>query len=205
LKIDELIAPESAASCKSFAKLSSRARMETVAVCFGAEAVELKYDTELAGTLSETTHHALFVVAGQERIAVDVATRHLVPECRSDVCVKGLGAGQGRGEFRGLVYVAPGAQQTEAFQKSRNLLLGEGARILTSPQLEIYADDVKCSHGATVGQLDDDAVYYMRQRGLSEEQARGLQLAGFVNDIADRLGEDSLLRERIEAELKRRL
>ena len=91
-----------------------------------------------------------------------------------------------------MVYVAQDAQRTEAYQQSRNLLMGDRARIVTSPRLEIYTDDVRCSHGATVGQMDDDAVYYMRQRGLSEAEARGLQLTGFVNDVVSRLGEGPL-------------
>ena len=96
------------------------------------------------------------------------------------------------GEFSGLVYVAPDAQRTDARQQSRNVLLSEKARIETMPQLEIYADDVKCSHGATVGQMDSEAILYMRQRGLSEAQARALQIEGFVGDIVRRCGVEPL-------------
>ena len=84
--------------------------------------------------------------------------------------------------------MAQDAQKTDARQTSRNIVLGDEARIVTKPQLEIYADDVKCSHGATVGQLDDDAILYMRQRGLSEAQARRLQIEGFVRDIVSQAG-----------------
>ncbi|MDE5636855.1 MAG: SufD family Fe-S cluster assembly protein, partial [Alistipes sp.] len=93
---------------------------------------------------------------------------------------------RGEGRFEGMVYVAPDAQRTDARQTSRNLTLGDEARITTLPQLEIYADDVKCSHGATVGQMDSDAVLYMRQRGLSEDAARRLQIEGFVADVVMR-------------------
>ena len=96
------------------------------------------------------------------------------------------------GEFRGLVYVAPDAQRTAARQTSRNVVLGDEARITTRPQLEIYADDVKCSHGATVGQMDEDALLYMRQRGLSEAQARALLMEGFVADVVRRCGVEQL-------------
>ena len=96
--------------------------------------------------------------------------------------------GQKIGEFRGLVYVAPDAQRTDARQQSRNILLSETARIDAKPQLEIYADDVKCSHGATVGQMDADAILYMRQRGLSLAQARRLQIEGFAGDVVRRCG-----------------
>ena len=88
-----------------------------------------------------------------------------------------------------MVYVAQDAQRTDARQTNRNIEIGPDAKIITKPQLEIYADDVKCSHGATVGQMDSDAVLYMRQRGLSEQQARRLQIEGFVNDIVMQAGE----------------
>ena len=91
-----------------------------------------------------------------------------------------------------MVYVAPDAQRTDARQQSRNILLSETARITTQPQLEIYADDVKCSHGATVGQMDAEAILYMRQRGLSEAQARRLQIEGFVGDVVVRCGIEPL-------------
>ena len=124
--------------------------------------------------------------------SVKLRTAHNAADCRSDSYVKGVAGGQAVGEFCGLVYVAPGAQRTDARQQSRNILLSETARITTQPQLEIYADDVKCSHGATVGQMDADAVLYMRQRGLSEAQARRLQIEGFVGDVVTRCGIEPL-------------
>lgn len=125
----------------------------------------------------------LFVAGGEEHCRVQLRTNHRAAGCRSESVVKGVAGGSASGQFRGLVYVAPGAQQTDARQQSRNILLGDGARIESDPQLEIYADDVKCSHGATVGQLDADSVLYMRQRGLSEQQARRLQIEGFAGDV----------------------
>ena len=93
--------------------------------------------------------------------------------------------------------MAPDAQRTEAYQQSRNVVLSPTARIQTLPQLEIYADDVKCSHGATVGQMNEEQIYYMRQRGLSEEDARKLQLGGFIRQVLDRV-DDEPLREEME-------
>ena len=110
-----------------------------------------------------------------------------------------LAGGSARGEFCGLVYVAPDAQHTDAQQQNRNILLSETAHIATQPQLEIYADDVKCSHGATVGQMDSEAVLYMRQRGLSEVQARRLQIEGFVGDVVRRCGVEPLCETMMEA------
>ena len=103
--------------------------------------------------------------------------------------MKGVAGGKAQGEFEGMVYVATDAQRTDAVQTSRNIVIGDEARIQTKPQLEIYADDVKCSHGATVGQLDSEAIMYMRQRGLSLQQAKRLQIEGFVSDIVLRSSE----------------
>ena len=133
-----------------------------------------------------------FLAAGQEHCVVRLRTNHNVPDCRSNSYIKGVAGGTAVGEFCGLVYVAPDAQRTDAQQQSRNVLLSDTARITTMPQLEIYADDVKCSHGATVGQMDADAILYMRQRGLSEAQARRLQIEGFVGDIVRRCGVEPL-------------
>lgn len=149
---------------------------------------------------------ALFLAGAGEHGVVRLRTDHRVADCRSESLVKGVAAADGVGEFHGLVYVAPDAQRTDARQQSRNVVLGDAARIVAEPQLEIYADDVKCSHGATVGQMDDEAVFYMRQRGLSEAQARRLQLEGFAGDVVARCGIEPLgeaLAEAVAARLAR--
>ena len=145
------------------------------------------------------------MASDSEHCTIDLTTNHLVSDCKSDSLVKGVASGRSTGEFRGLVYVAPDAQRTDAQQQSRNIEIGD-AHIVTMPQLEIYADDVRCSHGATVGQLDDDAVLYMRQRGLSEKDARRLQTEGFVNDVASRCDVEAvaeMLTEEIAAKLEK--
>ena len=119
-------------------------------------------------------------------------TAHNVPDRRSDSAVKGVAGGTAVGSFAGWSMWLPGAQRTDARQQNRNILLSREARITTQPQLEIYADDVKCSHGATVGQMDAEAILYMRQRGLSEADARRLQIEGFVGDVVRRCGIEPL-------------
>lgn len=146
------------------------------------------YRIDLDGVHAESSVGGLFLAAGEEHCVIDLHTVHKAADCRSDSLVKGIAGGSAVGEFRGLVYVAPDAQRTDARQQSRNILLSETARIVTEPQLEIYADDVKCSHGATVGQMDADAILYMRQRGLSLSQARRLQIEGFAGDVVRRCG-----------------
>lgn len=192
LFLGEFIGSSGYVGTDNYIMLAEGARAEIVTVEFGPAEAAMKYVSDLAGRNSGLKHSALFMVSGDEKASMDVRVNHLAPDCRSDVMVKGVAAHNSQGGFSGMVYVAPDAQHTEAYQQSRNLLLDDTAQILTSPQLEIYADDVKCSHGATVGRQDGDAVYYMRQRGLSEEQARGLQLAGFVNDIIGRIGDGPL-------------
>ncbi|WP_418981646.1 SufD family Fe-S cluster assembly protein [Alistipes sp.] len=163
------------------------------------------YRLELAGPEAENVLNGLFLAAEGEHCLVKLRTEHNVADCRSNSYVKGVAAGDGVGEFCGLVYVAPDAQRTDARQQSRNILLSETARIITRPQLEIYADDVKCSHGATVGQMESDAILYMRQRGLSEAQARRLQLEGFAGDVVRHCGIEplcDLMMERVVAKLE---
>lgn len=141
----------------------------------------------LNGRHAESRLSGLFLSGEGEHCEVTIRTEHNSSDCRSNSLVKGVAGGEGAfGRFSGLVYVAPDAQRTDARQTSRNIELSHGARIRTEPQLEIYADDVKCSHGTTVGQLDGDAILYMRQRGLSEQQARRLQIEGFAGDVVCR-------------------
>lgn len=138
----------------------------------------------LAGGHAESHIDGLFLLAGGERSHCDLRVDHCASDCTSRSLVKGVATDRARGEFAGLVYVAQDAQRTDARQNSRNIVLSPEARIHTEPQLEIYADDVKCSHGATVGQLDGEQIYYMRQRGLDERVARRLQLEGFASEVA---------------------
>lgn len=140
---------------------------------------------DLEGPHAQSNVGALFLGSEQEHCEINLCTRHMAADCRSESLIKGVASGSATGIFHGLVYVAPDAQRTDARQTSRNIELSSEARIKTLPQLEIYADDVKCSHGATVGQLDGEAILYMRQRGLSERQARRLQIEGFAGDVVN--------------------
>ena len=186
LRMREVVLLAAEGSVSGSVRLEAGARSETVTVAFGSGKTALRYAAQLAGPAAEALHAGLFMAADGERKELDVRVLSSRPLLRPSY------SGTGYGSFDGMVYVAQDAQRTEAYQQSRNLLMGDRARIVTSPRLEIYADDVRCSHGATVGQMDDDAVYYMRQRGLSEAEARGLQLTGFVNDVVSRLGEGPL-------------
>ena len=161
------------------------------------------YETLLQGSHSEFKMNAAYVAAGFDHSVLSLVTRHLVADCKSASVIKGVASGKATGEFKGLVFVAQDAQRTDAQQTNRNIELA-GGRIVSEPQLEIYADDVKCSHGSTVGQLDEQAIYYMRQRGISKESAERLLLEGFVEDVVSKCEVEALremLNEAVQAKL----
>lgn len=202
LELTELFTAEAFAEVAVEQAARSDCRITTVQLASANAA----YRIDLNGRGAENTLGGVFLAADEEHCVVRLHTAHNVSDCRSESCVKGVAGGRAVGEFHGLVYVAQDAQRTDAQQQSRNILLSDTARITTWPQLEIYADDVKCSHGATVGQMDAEAVYYMRQRGLSEAEARRLQIEGFVGDIVRRCGIEPLgeaLQEAVAAKMKR--
>ncbi|MEO0812066.1 MAG: SufD family Fe-S cluster assembly protein, partial [Myxococcota bacterium] len=121
---------------------------------------------------------------------------HAVPRCTSNQLYKGVVDDDGRSVFNGKVLVRKDAQQTLAYQQNRSIVLSDRAVADTRPQLEIYADDVKCSHGATIGQLDDAALFYLRQRGIDERDAQRLLMQAFVGEVVDLLP-DGPLREQV--------
>ena len=185
LNIVELFTGDSFVECDINQQADSRC--EHIAISTSGSIAD--YTINLDGANAANVMRAAYIAGGDERTRICLRVNHNVADCTSDSLVKGVAGGKAVGEFNGLVYVAQDAQRTDARQTNRNIEIGPDAKIITKPQLEIYADDVKCSHGATVGQMDSDAVLYMRQRGLSEQQARRLQIEGFVNDIVMQAGE----------------
>ncbi len=152
----------------------------------------LNYTVNLNGAGADAEVNMLQLPSKAEHANISLRIAHNSPDCTSRSTSKCAAAGIATGEFHGLVYVAEGAQRTSSQQNSRNVALSPDAKIIAEPQLEIYADDVKCTHGATVGQMNKEAIYYMQQRGLSEEQAQKLQLDGFVSEITNSCGVESL-------------
>jgi Fe-S cluster assembly protein SufD len=117
---------------------------------------------------------------------------HSLPNCSSQERFKGILYGKGKAVFDGLVYVARDAQKTDAAMSNRNLMLSQNAEVDTKPQLEIYADDVKCSHGTTVGQIEPEMLFYLRSRGISATLARRMLCLGFAGEIIDALSNEPL-------------
>ncbi|MBO4263419.1 MAG: SufD family Fe-S cluster assembly protein [Bacteroidales bacterium] len=150
----------------------------------------LQMDIELAGEGAQLDLAGVYTCLGGERLSLDVNIRHSAPRCTSRQLFKGIVGGTARAAFHGLVYVAPGAAQTEARQESHALLLTPEAFVEAQPQLEIYADDVVCTHGATTGFLDPEAVFYLRSRGIGETQARMMLTEAFLAPVYARLHED---------------
>ena len=146
----------------------------------------------LAGEQAELNLCGMAIADKNQHVDNRTVIDHAVPSCRSNELYKYVLAAQATGAFAGLILVRPGAQHTDARQTNRNLCATREARMFTQPQLEIYADDVKCSHGATVGQLDDAALFYMRQRGISLREARLLLMFAFVNEVIDTIRLDAL-------------
>ena len=141
----------------------------------------------LAGEGSECLINGLFMANGRQHMDNYMLVEHASPHCDSRQFYNGILNGQSHGVFHGRIIVHKDAQKTDAKQTNRNLLLSDDAQIDTKPQLEIYADDVKCTHGATIGQFDDNALFYLRSRGLPEASARHVLLLAFANECLDRM------------------
>ena len=154
--------------------------------------VDLPVQVTMGGPNSQFTLHTLALAGGRQKVNVRVDVEHPCPDARSNQLIRCVAGGESRIAFEGLIKVQPGAIRTEAFQTSNNLLLSELAKVRTCPQLEIYADDVKCSHGATTGSLDEDEQFYMRSRGITIEQARLLQLRSFVWPVLAQIEQEDL-------------
>jgi Fe-S cluster assembly protein SufD len=146
----------------------------------------------------ECTLNGLYLATGRQLIDNHTRIDHAKPHCASHELYKGILDGKARGVFNGKIYVHQDAQKTDAKQTNKTLLLSEDAVINTKPQLEIYADDVKCTHGATIGQLAEEAIFYLRSRGIGRAEARSLLTYAFANDIISRIKVEPL-RARLEA------
>lgn len=135
----------------------------------------------------ECTLNGLYVVTGRQHVDNHTMIDHAKPHCTSNELYKGILDGKSRGVFNGKILVRPNAQKTNAHQINKNLLLSDEALIDTKPQLEIFANDVKCTHGATIGQLEEDPIFYLRSRGVDQETARTILTYAFASDILSRI------------------
>ncbi len=160
-------------------------------------------NVQLAGRGAEIGLYGMAIADGEEQVDNNTFIDHSAPDCTSNELFKYVLDGRATGAFSGRILVREGAQHTSSQQTNRNLCATREARMYTQPQLEIYADDVKCSHGATVGQLDENALFYMQQRGISLKEARLLLMFAFVNEVIDHIRMD-VLKDRLHMLVEKR-
>lgn len=140
----------------------------------------------------ESHMYGLYLLDGNTQVDNHTIVDNAMPNCLSNELYKGIMDGSSSGIFNGKIFVRKDAQKTNAYQSNKNILLGENASANTKPQLEIFADDVKCSHGCTIGKLDEDALFYLRARGISEQNAKALLLHAFAGDVLQQINIDTL-------------
>lgn len=161
--------------------------VSTHSLLLGGSLIRNNVHPVLAGEGAECLINGLFMANGRQHMDNYMLVEHASPHCNSRQFYNGILNGQAHGVFHGRIIVHKDAQKTDAKQTNRNLLLCDDAQIDTKPQLEIYADDVKCTHGATIGQVDENALFYLRSRGLDETAAKHLLLQAFANECMDRM------------------
>ncbi|MFM9056200.1 MAG: Fe-S cluster assembly protein SufD, partial [Bacteroidota bacterium] len=170
----------------------------------GGALVRNSLNLRLDGQQINTYLNGLYVLDGDQVVDNHTLVDHAQPNCFSSELYKGIIAGRAQGVFNGKIWVRPDAQKTNAYQSNKNILLSDEASMNTKPQLEIYADDVKCSHGATTGQLDEESLFYLRARGIGESTARALLNQAFAADVISQV-EHTGIREALLEVLDRKL
>jgi len=177
----------------------------TYTSCLGGKFLRNDLNFLLNDSHCESHMFGLYIGNKQQLIDNHTFVDHANPDCFSNEFYKGIIANQAVAVFNGKIIVRPDAQKTNAYQSNKNILLSDEGRINTKPQLEIFADDVKCSHGATTGQLDDEALFYLRSRGIGEEKARAMLTLAFAEDVLENIKQPEIkvwIEEQVEAKLK---
>ena len=186
------------------AKQAESSKWHNHNISLGAQLARNDIHSDLLGEQSHVTMNGLYLVDGQQHVDNHSRIDHIVPNTTSDELYKGVLDGQSHAVFNGKVMVYKDAQKTDANQANKNLLLSRGCEIDSKPEMEIYADDVKCGHGSAVGQIDESALFFLRTRGLSETSARSLLTYAFAADVIQRV-EDSAIRDAITRVIEQRL
>jgi Fe-S cluster assembly protein SufD len=187
-----------------FARVGRAATFRSHAVTLGAKIARNDLVATLAGEGAECTLDGLYVAGGDSLVDTHTTIDHAMPHCPSHELYKGILADRARAVFNGKIIVRQDAQKTNAKQTNKALLLSDDAQVNTKPQLEIFADDVKCTHGAAIGQIDEDAMFYMQARGIGANDARNLLIHAFAAEVLDGVRED-VVRERAMRLLEEKL
>lgn len=179
----------------------------SIIVTLEGELVRNNIHIESQGSHAESNLFGLYLLSGKSHVDNHTVMDHQEPDCNSNELYKGVMDDRSTGVFNGRIFVRQKAQKTNAFQSNKNIVLTDTAKVYTKPQLEIWADDVKCSHGATTGQIDAEMLFYLRSRGIPAKQAKAMLMLAFANDVVEKIQIEplkhyleELIAERLEAE-----
>ncbi len=189
-----------------YAEQAEQAHFDIFTASLDAELIRNNLNISVKGEHCETHLNGISLGRGKEHIDHHTVVDHLVPNCNSYENYKGIFYDKATGVFNGKVFVRQDAQKTNAFQQNQNIVMSDDAKVYSKPELEIYADDVKCSHGSTTGQFDEEAVFYLRSRGISSERARSMMVHAFLSELTDNIKNanfKAFLEERIDQKLSK--
>jgi Fe-S cluster assembly protein SufD len=186
------------------AEVERDANLEWVALGFGSARGKVRMETKLAGRGSSAKVTGAYAGSGTQHLDYDTTQEHAGEDTNSDLAFRGVLGDRATAVWRGMIRVDPGAQRTDAFQESRNLLLSDKAHADAIPGLEIEADDVRCTHAAAIAQVDAEQLFYLSSHGLSEAEAKRLVIEGFLQELVERTAEGPI-RDSLAGELERRL
>lgn len=184
-------------------KVARDARYNGTGIDLGGKIARNDINVEFTGENAEAQLLGFYYATGAQLLDNHTFIDHAVPHCNSNELFKGFMDDHSHGVFNGAVLVRPDAQKTNAFQQNQAILISKNATVDAKPELEIFADDVLCSHGATIGEIEDEQLFYLRSRGISEEMAKAMLHIAFANDIFERIKIDAV-REKLEAEIIKR-
>jgi Fe-S cluster assembly protein SufD len=191
--------------CTTHFRQTGKSNIHAVTISLTGGIVRNNLSITLEAEHAEAHLYGLYFLKGRTHVDNHTVVDHVKPNCMSNELYKGIVDGEATAVFNGKIFVQQDAQKTNAYQSNKNVLLSEGANVNTKPQLEIFADDVKCSHGCTVGRLDEEGLFYLRSRGISESTARSLLVHAFAIDILEHIRPvalrnyvDKLIFERLE-------
>jgi Fe-S cluster assembly protein SufD len=173
-------------------KVNKHANYSNTTITLSGQLVRNNHNVVLADSNCEAHLNGLFKISGNQLVDNHTLMDHQMPHCESNELYKGIIDDKSTGVFNGKIFVRKDAQKTNAYQSSKNILLSDEATINTKPQLEIYADDVKCSHGTSTGKIDNEAMFYLHTRGIGKESAKKLLLNAFAGEVIDRIKVESL-------------
>lgn len=198
---------QSSQVCTTHFRQVGKSYIHAVTISLNGGMVRNNLNITLEAEHAEAHLYGLYFLQGNSHVDNHTVVDHVKPNCMSNELYKGIITDNATAVFNGKIFVQPHAQKTNAYQSNKNILLSENANVNTKPQLEIFADDVKCSHGCTVGRLDDEGLFYLRSRGISEDTARSLLIHAFAMDILEHIKPailrsyvDKLIFERLEFE-----